>query len=382
MWRALWIGVGLAASAALACAPEGATEATARRTARFVVAETGDDQPAIVWDKTIVLVPRPPFDPSTYLPDFHDELRWPLSSMSHPSLEPRFAIAQAFAQPGVGWIDLCGLGAQNRHGRDKELLSYLRGWCNAIQGDVDAACTHLVPLVGSTTRGIDDAVKIDLANILADQGRADKAEHWINQHRIRDVEVLDLLAATYVEVGTPEDAARINRIAMDSDDAATVATRCARMTRQIVLVGNSTSVMLEGLRQIARPLGKMPDPTCQKLVHKLECWKANGTNDCDPYWTDVGLDPRIAHVIAAHRAWPHASSYADWLRIADSTMSIVGVEGAAAFALGAIDNAIRTARTCEHARDWLTSNAVTFHAALTNAPELSAQFQRLLAECH
>lgn len=332
---------------------------------------------------SIVFLPRPPFEPANYLPDFHDELRWPLSSMSHPSLEPRFPIAQAFAQPGVGWIELCGLGVQNRFGGDKDLLSYLRGWCSAIKGDVDAACTHLVPLVGSTTLGIDDAVKTDLANILADQGHADRAEHWINVHHIRDVEILDLLAANYVEVGTDRDAATINRLAMDSDDRATAATRCARMTRQIVLAGNSASLLLEGMRQIASSKGKTPEPTCQKLLNKLECWRARGAEACEPYWNDVGISGRVRTMIAAHDRWRLAQRYSQWRSLADETMGIVPFEGAAAYALAALDNAIRTGSSCNrNDRAWLEQNAVTLKPVLATAPELEQQFERLWTACH
>ncbi|NVB78553.1 MAG: hypothetical protein HOV81_09185 [Kofleriaceae bacterium] len=330
----------------------------------------------------VALLPRPPFDPSAYLPDFHDELRWPLSPTSHPSLEPRFAIAQALAQPGVGWIDLCGLGAQNRYGGNKDVLSYLRGWCNAIKGDVDAACTHLVPLVGSTTRGMTDAVKIDLSNILADQGDAEKAEHWINRHHIRDVEVLDRLAANYVEVGTVRDAATINRLAMDTDDQATMATRCTRMTRQIALAGNPSNVMIDAVKQLATSKGKIADPTCEKLVHKLECWTANGTHECDAYWHDVGIDTDVSTMIWLYRSWPRARTYEDWRRLADSATLVVRLPGAAAFALSAMDNAIREAGFCsENIKEWLDYNEVMFRISRANAPEVDAHYKQLVDRC-
>ena len=57
---------------------------------------------------------RPNIDVRSLLPDFSAELRWPLTGMSHPILEPRFAIAQELAVPGVEWQQLCARGVQNR----------------------------------------------------------------------------------------------------------------------------------------------------------------------------------------------------------------------------------------------------------------------------
>jgi hypothetical protein len=84
---------------------------------------------------TKVSAPRPEIDLSWLLADFHDELRWPLTGMSHPALEPRFPIAQQLAMPGIGWQDLCARGVQHRtSATQKELLAYLRGWCAALAG--------------------------------------------------------------------------------------------------------------------------------------------------------------------------------------------------------------------------------------------------------
>ena len=44
-----------------------------------------------------VSAPRPDIDMTGVLPDFHEELRWPLSGMNHPVLEPRFPIASELA---------------------------------------------------------------------------------------------------------------------------------------------------------------------------------------------------------------------------------------------------------------------------------------------
>src|SRR6185503_18531607 len=125
------------------------------------------------WKVRFAEAPRPTIDVDQYLPDFHDELRWPLSGMNHPSLEPRFPVANELAI-GVDWQTLCARGVQNRTSpTQKELLSYLRGWCEVQRRDVDGACAHLTPLIGAMTFGMPAAVRQDLANILVDHGDAD-----------------------------------------------------------------------------------------------------------------------------------------------------------------------------------------------------------------
>src|ERR1043165_1902809 len=134
MTRWAWILV-----AAAGCAPARPERLRSPKPIPHPVVEeepaTGQSPPA--------LLPRPDVDLSVLVPDFHDELRWPLTPMNHPVMEPKFPIPQVFAQPGIGWLELCGSGAMNRYGKEKEMLSYLRGWCKAVDGAPDAACSNL-----------------------------------------------------------------------------------------------------------------------------------------------------------------------------------------------------------------------------------------------
>ena len=238
--------------------------------------------------------------------------------MSHPALEPKFDIASQFAQPGIGWTELCSRGIQNRYGADQELLSYLRGWCKAVQGDADAACANLVPLLGTTTPRLNAAVRTDLANILA-TGHLDKAQHLINVHHIRDVAMLDLLTANYVEVGTVEEAIAMNRQAMDSDDYASDSTKCIRWTRDIILTNGKLSSLMEQIEDLAtKP--KLPDPTCARLSHKLKCWKRPGLG-CRQFMADEGLtDPQLNPYRGLLRG-PLGNMRLHWLNVADKAIS-------------------------------------------------------------
>jgi hypothetical protein len=313
--------------------------------------------------------------------DFHYELRWPLTPMNHPAMEPKFPIAQQFAQPGVGWIDLCGSGVTSRYGKDKEMLSYLRGWCKAVDGDTDAACMNLAPLIKSTTPRLEAAVRNDLANILA-QGHADKAEHFIRVHALRDVRMLDLLAANYVEVGTAEDAITINRNAMDSDDAASAATRCLRLTKHIALTNDKNSALIKQVESYAT-VPKNADATCVREWHKLKCW---ASRDCAGYVIDSGGVLFDGDIVMTLESWGSYRTASAWMKIA-KTVDLQRAAGnnppgiftdiqLAEIEIAAIHNAVRMQKVYEGCTG-------AFHLELyelvkTLAPGLDAELNKRL----
>lgn len=325
------------------------------------------------------LVPRPAIDFSVYQVDFHDELRWPLSAISHPSLEPRFAIVQALADPGVSLEKLCSLGAQSRHGIDPDLDGYLRGWCSALGGNIDAACEHLVPLLGSTKGAMSAAIRVDLPNILADYGDADTAERFLNRHRIWNLEILDRLAATYVETGTTNDAIAINRLAMQSDDDASLASRCTRITRDIVLGGNREELALAPLRALGEPRSGRGDPTCSELFHKVACWARVG---CDPFYRDHGGGDETAFqwLRQAYDRWSDANTPKEWHLVANEAMLAIPMDGALALTLAAFENEMEADGLCDgDEKEWLTTRIGMSWAGFT--PDLEREYRRLRARC-
>ncbi|HEY5945059.1 MAG TPA: hypothetical protein VIV40_06185 [Kofleriaceae bacterium] len=289
---------------------------------------------------------RPAIDMSWLVPDFHEELRWPLSGMNHPVLEPRFPIAQELAI-GLEWQQLCDRGVQNRvSATQKEALSYLHGWCDVMKRDIDSACAHLTPLLDSLTPGLPSAVRHDLANILVDHGDADKAEHWLTKHHIRDIETLDLLAANYVEVGSRADAFAINRRAIDADDHASAATKCRRLVRRIVIGTEAdTTFATEELKQFVKDV-KVPDPTCLQLYNKVACWQAP-ESACFAYLRDEQIDPtRGTQLIKAYYAWPSSGTFYDWWQVGSNAASAMPLPGAGELAINALSAALRAASFC------------------------------------
>ena len=298
--------------------------------------------PTLWWARSVASV-RPSIDITPYVPDYHEDLRWPLTPMQHPRLEPAFPIALALASPGVGWLDLCAMGAQNRHtvaaaGAEHalELGSYLRGWCDAARGDADHACKELAPLLGSITGGLASAVRLDLANILAAEGDADRAEHWLTRYDIRDVVVLDTLAATFVELGKLDDAAIINRRAIDAAVTPSAGATCHRVARRIVLAHQGDWIVhqrdvlahhddavaddeLLGADEIDRlARARAPDTDCVRVNHMLRC---SHRHECLAYLQERNIDVRAQQLIIAYENWPAGEVDADaWRKIGDAAL--------------------------------------------------------------
>ncbi len=290
-------------------------------------------------------MPRPAIDLSLYTPDFHDDLRWPLSSMTHPSLEPRFPIARELAI-GVSWQQLCARGVHKRVSATKrELLSYLHGWCDVLKRDIDGACKHLAPLLGSTRLGLTQAIRQDLANILVSSGDADQAEHHLSKHHIRDIEVIDLLAANYVEVGSPHDAAAIIRRAIDSDDHPTDATRCQRLVKRIATRSEADPTeALDALTTLATRR-KIADPSCVRLNNKVACWQSP-ERGCEPYFRDENISLLVQSLLRAYYRWPGTARMETWWHVADVARNAMPMPEAAELALAAFDASLIADPSC------------------------------------
>ena len=312
------------------------------------------------WKKRIadpvVAAPRPDIDVEYLIPDFHDELRWPLSMMSHPELEPQFEIAQVFAEPGIGWIELCERGVQNRvqAGRNRDELEYLRGWCAAIKGDADAACGKLKPLTTSAVLGLSAATRTDIVNIIASAGDLDTADKLLNKHRLGDVELYDLLAATYLELGRERDAAEMNLRALDTVGPSSSAAVCRRLVKDIMLRGAEARVTeLETFA--TKP--KTPDATCVALHRQMRC-RLGPAEDCYQYFRDEGIDTSARFLVKASRQWPTAGAPASvWQNVAATALYAHPVAGSEDYAVTALEAAYAARGECSAALQGLLVEA-------------------------
>lgn len=313
------------------------------------------DRPAIT------LPPLPP-------PKVHDDpselVRWPLSQATHPALDPAFAIEKVFAQPGVSWIDLCARGVQNRRGGGiaEEHRTYLTAWCEVLKHDAQSALTRLAPLMSTTQRGLPDAVRHDVANIVVDAGPADIAEDLLNRARIDDVAVYDLVAATYAEVGRSSAASYFNDRAL----AATTRTspgRCERGARAILLAHESMRAKL--IEDFRRGGG------CNDLAEDLACWS-------DPKSCDVARSPaRMVHDV--YDNWPTAPADArTWYHLGRRANAAFPASGAAELATAALGASLRSTR-CEDTRDIrsIVRLARDVRAATWHDPRLDPELDRI-----
>jgi hypothetical protein len=274
-------------------------------------------------------------------------LRWPLSVSTHPELEPSFAIAAALAEPGLGWIDLCKMGAQNRTSAQlRELTAYLRGWCLAAEANRSGAISVLVPLMSAATPKLATAVRTDVISILA-AGSADDAERLMTTHRLITLDRLDDLAATFVELGKDGDAYVINRRALESDRGANRASSCRRLARSAMLAppeGGDTA-----LSKLASyvPVDD-PDPICVELYAEVACWlaqtKRSPRESCAPYWSRNNLPANSWGMVAAARHWPSGpAAPKEWFFIARSASESLEVPGADEVATRALEAMLRGA---------------------------------------
>lgn len=300
----------------------------------------------------VVAAPRPALDLAAILPDPTEQARWPLSVAAHPALEPRFNIAGALAEPGLGWIELCRMGAQNRtlsSGRD--LQSYLKAWCAAANGNTADAFNQLVVIGNPTVSGMALAVREDLANILVQNGDADAAEKLLMKAKVEDIEIFDLLAASYFEIGKNADAHEINERAIDRQLKSSDAAKCHRYARRIILLHPSSRALymteLDDLgNEAKRSANKIgTDPECKHLDVELACWTLPAMH-CRDYLIAQNLDAdRYQALIETYYEWPTvAATYGVWAGLADKADRAQPLPGAARLELAALVAAFGTVK--------------------------------------
>lgn len=288
----------------------------------------------------VITSPPPPPDPkiaeAMAALDPHEYERWPLSANQHPALEPAYAIAKVFAQPGVSWLDLCSRGAQNRRGGggNVEQLEYLRAWCDVAKRDARAAVTRLAPLVRSTVLGMPAAVRLDIANIVVDAGDADDAAQILSAALVDDIAIFDIVAASYAEVGKAKDAVAFADRAVAAHQTRRPVEHCMRITRRVVLSEPS-----ERAAWIHRLSPFEDNSFCVSKLNELNCWHAQL---CEPYLLDRGVSERSLELGALYRAKPKLSAAPKvWIEYAQRAWQFRGGRATEELAVSALETALR-----------------------------------------
>lgn len=286
-------------------------------------------RPEIAALASVLAIPEP--DPS-------DHLRWPLTANRHPALEPSYAIAPVFAAASVSWEDLCRLGAQNRRtsGALVDQTEYLKAWCDVSRREIASAVTRLGALLHSPVLGLPAAVRSDIANILVDAGDADQALRVLASARVSDVTVLDLLAASYIEVGKVRDGVQLNELAIGSYDFLHPADQCERLTRRLLLASVEE-------RALAVPdyTPYVGNQSCMHLATETACW---AKRDCIGYLITQGVPATKVGVASLYFTWPDSSvPAATWQELANLASRELDVPGADLLAVAAGEGALRSA---------------------------------------
>ncbi|MEO7096209.1 MAG: hypothetical protein ABI175_23320 [Polyangiales bacterium] len=199
--------------------------------------------------------------------DVSDHLRWPLTANHHPALEPAYPIAPVFAAAGVGWADLCKLGAQNRRtsGVPLDQIEYLRAWCDVAKHEPELAVVRLAPLLRSTVVTLPAAVRRDIANIIVDSGDSSLGQRILTTARVDEVAMYDLLSASYEEVGKAADAMVFNDLAIDAYTLSKAGDHCHRLAKRVVIAERDDDERKVRLELLGHAAPKDP-PACSCIT--------------------------------------------------------------------------------------------------------------------
>jgi len=333
------------------------------------------------WDGKIaglrtVAHARPTIDLS-FLPDPVSELRWPLPPNVHPLLEPRFAIAEVFAAPGVDWRTLCQRGAQNRvaPSLDPMFVEYLRAWCYVENRDIDLAISGLAR-VAARSAVLADSARLDIANVLVDAGSADQAQRVLARVWIQPAAIYDVVAATYAEVGKLDDATVFNDLALAM--MGTSEQRCRRLVKRIAIEGPLASSTARYELEQMTTVPPRSERTCARLYHAVACWHHPGTA-CSAYFTDEGMDTRYTSLMTAYERWPRGASTSDqWRAVALDALDAMPLDGADLLATLALEMAVKVSAASPAQLRVLRRDAQRILAEPAHAAGLDARLTAIL----
>lgn len=306
--------VGLAMTATAACAPQRAERLEAPTPIQpppALEAPAPPQRPELDYAAPVLHV-----DITIVDPDPTAELRWPLGLSEHPELVPHFDVAKVLAEPDVDWIELCKMGAHKRTiPKLRDELGYLRAWCAAGANDTAAAIDGLMKLRSTVVPGLAAAIRADVSNILVSHDPS-SARHMIKTFRLSDEpDIVDRLAATYVEAGKLGGAIEINELAIANDSGRTPAKTCQRLARRVLLDPDTYRTSRSAFSAKAPVPGFADDSTdllfgakldadrrCKELDAELSCWLAK--ENCSAWYAMHGVSEGLANLLAATAAWP------------------------------------------------------------------------------
>ena len=326
---------------------------------------------APISNPLLVRAPRPDVSFPDLVPDLAEEPRWPLTGMQHPSLQPSFDVADALAEPGITWTELCARNVDRR--RDpahRDELIYLAGWCAAARHDAAAAVGLLAQVRSSAVPGIAHAVGFDIADILVDSQDAEHADRILVAIQLRSAELYDLLAAAYFEIGRNDDAVQATAAALQLDARHTPAATCHRLARA-ALLGPAASQELEVDELTSASHSKVPDPVCVELAAEVAC-VANPELGCLGYMANHHIDAALKNLAALVEHWRDPRDWTDWMDVARRIHNQGPHTQTLAMESGALDAAI-VGSECAPGRLRSIAHRIDSSFTLLHAPGLATK---------
>jgi hypothetical protein len=161
-----------------------------------------------------VIAARPSVELAVILPLVsHKALPWPLTEP--PSLQPHWAPARA--------DNACEL-----HANDHDAVAYVGAWCRIRTSD-RGAIVELGKLANSARFELARAARLDIVNLVADSSDAKDAMSTLHALSLDDTAALDLLAATYVALGSREQADIVEHEVVHGERPVASSIACERL---------------------------------------------------------------------------------------------------------------------------------------------------------
>ena len=179
--------------------------------------------------------------------------------------------------------------------------------------------------------------------------------HRLDEPVVNEADVLDRLAATYVEVGKLSGAREINELALANDSGKAPAKTCQRLTRRVLLDPETYRTSKSAFTTKAPVPGFTDDPTsllfgaklgtdpqCRELDAQVSCWLIK--SNCSAWYKLRGISEADAFLLDARMAWPTGKFRADedaWWNVINPALKARPKREAYAFAVLALESSLK-----------------------------------------
>ncbi len=257
---------------------------------------------------------------------------WPLAGP--PSLEPHYVVTRP-------WWTSC----ERRGPLSDDALVYVELWCRYRQDSSFDLAGSLARLRTTALPNLETAIRTDLANLLADTRDARAALAWIEKTGY-DVELAELLAALYLDLGRVDDAAVVAADLQTADRLHRMSACDHDLLQQMFHFDPDHSGTLEDFPKIHGP------SACATYAKRLACIVRHAEqvagNPCAEACPGVTLDDDelgAARVLGARMQWTETSNVTQLLHIADLAASALYVYDAEELGLAALEAVLH--RECD-----------------------------------